>query len=244
VVQSVYVQTNWPGGQGEPEAAWIQAEAARSGWPHAMVAYADMSVPDVRPQLDRLKTYPLVRGVRMQLHWHENEMFRFAPTPDQFMSDNFRRNLAQLADYGFSFDLQVFPSQMKDAAQLVAQFPKTHFILVHAGMLTDAAPATLNDWCTSMALLAKQSNIYVKLSGLGTFLHRNDTAHIQQVVGATVGLFGANRCMFGSNFPIEKIWTDHTSLVNAHRAAVAHLPLSDQASVFSETARYVYRLAG
>ena len=50
----------------------------RHGWPHAIVAYADFNVDDVRPQLDRLARYPLVRGVRMQLHWHENPLYRFA----------------------------------------------------------------------------------------------------------------------------------------------------------------------
>ena len=78
VTRSVYVQTNWPNGQFEDEAAWVQQTADQHGWPHALVAYADFSVDDVRPQLDRLKRYPLVRGVRMQLHWHENPLYRFA----------------------------------------------------------------------------------------------------------------------------------------------------------------------
>ena len=53
-----------------------------SGWPHGIVGYADVTVDDVRPQLDRLTKYPLMRGVRMQLHWHENETYRFASRPD------------------------------------------------------------------------------------------------------------------------------------------------------------------
>ena len=52
--------------------------ADETGWPHAIVGYADMTVDDVRPQIDRLKKYPLLRGVRMQLHWHETPAFRFA----------------------------------------------------------------------------------------------------------------------------------------------------------------------
>jgi predicted TIM-barrel fold metal-dependent hydrolase len=242
VVQSVYVQTNWPAGQFEQEVIWVQAESQRTGWPQAMVAYADLSVPDVRPQLDRLHAYSLVRGVRMQLHWHENEMFRFAPAPDQFMGEVFRRNLAHLADYGFSFDLQVFPGQMKNAAQLVTAFPNTHFILTHAGMLTDSSPNSLQAWRDGMALLAAHRNVFVKLSGLGTFIHRNDPAHIKLVASETVKLFGASRCMFGSNFPIEKIWTDHASLVQAHLAAVKHLSQIEQTDIFSGTAQRVYRL--
>ena len=66
VVKSVYVQTNWAKEHFEDEAAWVQRTAEDTGWPHALVAYADLTVDDVRPQLDRLKRYPLLRGVRMQ----------------------------------------------------------------------------------------------------------------------------------------------------------------------------------
>ena len=71
VVKSVYVQTNWAKDRFEDETAWVQQPAETRGWPHAIVAYADFLVDDVRPQLDRLARYGLVRGVRMQLHWHE-----------------------------------------------------------------------------------------------------------------------------------------------------------------------------
>ena len=54
VTRSVYVQTNWPNNRFEDEAAWVQETSNRHGWPHGLVAYADFSVDDVRPQLDRL----------------------------------------------------------------------------------------------------------------------------------------------------------------------------------------------
>jgi len=243
ITQSIYVQTNWPAAQFEQEAAWVQAEAQRTGWPQAMVAYADMMAPDVRPQLDRLKKYPLVRGVRMQLHWHENPLYRFAPGPEQVRSPVLSRNIAHLADYGYSFDLQVFSGQMADAAQLAAANPKVDFILVHAGMLADTSHVAVRAWREGMGKLAAQRNVFAKLSGLGTFIQRNDPAHIAMVVQQTVTFFGAQRCMYGSNFPIEKLWTDHASLIAAHRAAVQDLTLAEQADIFGGTAARVYRLA-
>ena len=94
------------------------------GWPHALVAYADFSVDDVRPQLDRLARYPLVRGVRMQLHWHENPLYRFAARPDLCADPVIRRNVGRLADYGWSFDLQVFAPQMAEAASWPKPVPR------------------------------------------------------------------------------------------------------------------------
>ena len=141
VTRSVYVQTNWANDRFEDETAWVQQTAKDHGWPHAIVSYADFGVDDVRPQLDRLARYPLVRGVRMQLHWHENPLYRFAARPDLCADPKIRRNVARLAEYGFSFDLQVFAPQMADAAGLAEACPDVTFILQHAGMLEDLSPA-------------------------------------------------------------------------------------------------------
>ena len=133
VVKSVYVQTNWAKERFEDETAWVQRTSDETGWPHAIVAYADFGADDVRPQLDRLKRYPLVRGARMQLHWHEKELYRFAARADLCADPTIRRNIARLADYGWSFDLQVFTPQMPDAAGLAEACPKVTFVLQHAG---------------------------------------------------------------------------------------------------------------
>jgi predicted TIM-barrel fold metal-dependent hydrolase len=242
VTRSVYVQTNWPTDRFEDETAWVQETAKQHGWPHAIVAYADFSVEDVRPQLDRLARYPLVRGVRMQLHWHDNPLYRFAVRPDLCADPTIRRNIARLADYGFSFDLQVFAPQMAGAAGLAAACPDVTFILQHAGMLEDLSPEGRSAWRGGMMRLATCPNIVSKLSGLGTFIHRNDPAHISEIVADTVAIFGAERCMFGSNFPIEKLWTSYRELVDAHRAAITHLSAEQRDAVLSKTAARVYRL--
>ena len=215
---------------------------AWSGWPHGIVGYADVTVDDVRPQLDRLTKYPLMRGVRMQLHWHENETYRFAARPDLSSDPKVQRNIACLADYGWSFDLQVFAPQMAAAAGLAAACPDVTFVLQHAGMLEDLSPEGRSTWRAGMTRLAACPNVVSKLSGLGTFIHRNDPAHISEIVGDTVAIFGADRCLFGSNFPIEKLWTNYRELVDAHRAAITHLSADQRDAVLSKTAARIYRL--
>ena len=243
VVKSVYVQTNWLPERYEDEAAWVQRTADATGWPHAIVAYADFSADDVRPQLDRLSRYPLVRGARMQLHWHENPQYRFAARRDLAADPTIRRNIGHLADYGLSFDLQVFARQMADAALLAESCPRVVFVLQHAGMLEDLSLAGRSEWRAGMARLAACTNVTSKLSGLGTFLHRNDPAHVADIVRETVSSFGAGRCLFGSNFPIEKLWTSYGALIGAFRAALDSLPAKDQQAVLHDTAMSVYRIA-
>jgi predicted TIM-barrel fold metal-dependent hydrolase len=243
VVKSVYVQANWAPERYEDEAAWVQKGAEAAGWPHAIVAYADFNVPDTRPQLDRLARYSLVRGVRMQLHWHENPMYRFASRPDLAADPTIRRNIGCLADYGWSFDLQVFARQMAGAADLVDSHPKVTFVLQHAGMLENLTTEGRSEWRAGMVRLAARPNVVCKLSALGTFIHRNDPAHIAEVMRETVRVFGARRCLFGSNFPIEKLWTSYGALIAAYREAARAFSEEEQQSLLHDTAMRVYRIA-
>ena len=240
VTQAVYVQANWAPARHLDEVAFVSQASDDSGFPIAIVAYADMLAEDVRPQLDALARNPRVRGVRMQLHWHENPLYRFASGADLCRNPLLQANIGRLAGYGFSFDLQVFAPQMAGAAELAAACPEVTFVVQHAGMLEDLSAEGIAHWRDGMAALAARPNIVSKLSGLGTFLRRNDPAQIAFVVADTLALFGAERCLFGSNFPIEKLWTSYPELIGAHRAAV---PEGAVDAVFSHTARRVYRLA-
>lgn len=192
--------------------------------------------------LDRLSRYPLMRGIRQQYHWHANSLYRFAARPDVSRDETVKRNVARLADYGWAFDLQVFADQMDAACELVDACPKVTFILQHAGMLEDLSDEGRAYWKAQMKKLAARENVVSKLSGLGTFIHRNDPAHVERILHDTVTLFGAERCLFGSNFPIEKLWTDYASLVDAFRRAANDLSTAQQKAIFHDTATRVYRL--
>lgn len=241
IEKAIYVQTNWAKENFEREVAFLQETAERTGWPHAIVGYADMTVDDVRPQLDRLRPYSLLRGIRMQLHWHENPAYRFANSADQVIDPNVRANVARLKDYALSFDLQLFPSQMSAGLQLVGENPEISFILTHTGMLTDSEPATVIAWEQGLRSLAEAPNLYAKLSGLGTFVQRNDPELIAFIYDRAMSILGSERLMFGSNFPIEKLWTDYSDLIRAHRAAASQYNAADQANIFRDTAARIYR---
>jgi predicted TIM-barrel fold metal-dependent hydrolase len=242
ITGAVYVQANWASARALDEVRFVAESAKRAEFPVGIVAHADLLAEDIRPALDALAREPSMRGVRMQLHWHENPLYRFASGPDLARDPVLQRNVARLGDYGWSFDLQVFAEQMAGAAELAAACPKVTFVLQHAGMLEDLSEAGIAEWRSGMKLLARQPNVVSKLSGLGTFLRRNDPAHIAFILAETVAMFGASRCLFGSNFPIEKLWTSHADLIAAHRAAAASLPEAEQAQIFAGTARQTYKL--
>ena len=244
VVASVYVQTNWDPARAVEEVQWVQSIADAHGWPHAIVGFADLTGERLKADLNAMQGYPALRGIRQQVHWHENPQYRFAARPDVIVDPAWRNGLADLAPRGLLFELQIFSSQMMDGAALAKAFPTTTFVLEHAGMLEDTSEAGREAWRRGMRKLAENPNVCVKLSGLGTFVHQATIDDIQPIVSDTVSLFGAERCLWGSNFPIEKLWSDYGTLADNIRRAVSHLSLKDQQSILSDTAARLYRLGG
>jgi predicted TIM-barrel fold metal-dependent hydrolase len=242
IVKSVYVQANWPAGQSYDEARWVQSVADATGWPHGNVAHADLGDPDAGALIRQLASLPAMRGIRQQLHWHENPQYRFAPRPDVSDDANWRRGLATLADHGLLFELQIFTAQMAAGARLARSFPDTIFVLEHAGMLEDMSPQGWQRWREGMKQLAECGNVNVKLSGLGTFVHACRDDVVGPIVRETVAMFGAERCCYGSNFPIEKLWTDYKTLYRTFRNAIAHLGEREQAGILHDTAARLYRI--
>lgn len=242
VVASVYVQINVAPGDEVEEVRWVQSAADAEGFPHGIVGYADLSRPDVAGTLDRQLAFANLRGIRQQLHWHERSLYRFAVRPDLMNDPAWRRGLAELEQRSLLFELQVFAAQMPDAARLASDFPGITFVLLHAGMLEDRTMDGWAHWREGMRLLATCPNVQVKLSGLGTFEHECSVELWKPVTVDTIGMFGPERCIFGSNFPIESLWTSYDRIVEVMQGCVAQCTPAERRAIFHDNAKRVYRL--
>ncbi len=177
----------------------------QAGFPHAIVGGANLADPKVADLLNAQMKSPLLRGIRQQVRWHANPKYCFATRPDWVRGPAWRRGLAEGRDRGLVFELQVFPSQMQNAADLARGFPNLQIVLLHAGMLTDCEPGTLAAWRSGVQALAACPNVSSKLSALSTFARRCTADIWQPIVTEALNWFGADRCMFRSNFPVEKL---------------------------------------
>lgn len=242
VVASVHVQANVAPDAAWDEARWAADSGRRRGLVQAVVAFADLAGADIGDQLDRVMTVAAVRGIRQQLHWHPRPDRSFAPVPDLMRRPEWRRGLRALTTRGLLFELQVFPHQFGHAIALIDAFPDTRFVLLHAGMPDDQTPDAMAFWRRGMRRIAERPNVFVKLSGLGTFSRRCDFQEWQSVIEPTVDTFGPGRCMFGSNFPIEKLWTTYFNLVAVFRAAIRRYSPPEQAQILHDVATGVYHL--
>ncbi|MBA3479205.1 MAG: amidohydrolase family protein [Lautropia sp.] len=242
VAKSVYVQVNVGPGKEVEEVQWVQSAADQHGFPHAITAFADLSAPGVGEVIDREMACGNVRAIRQQMHWHEKVQNRFAAAPDIIAGANWRRGLKEVGSRGLMFELQVFPSQMVHAIQLVRDFPDITFILIHAGMLEDRSESGWAFWAEGVREMADCPNVIVKLTGFGTFERRCSEALWAPVVRQTVDLFGPSRCLFGSNFPVEKLWTTYPQLLAVMRGCLSVYSQAEQREIFHDVAVRSYKL--
>ncbi len=244
VIGSVYIQVNLAPGDEVWEAQWAAEEGSRHGLVQAVVAFADLHHPRVADLLDRQISVAPIRGIRQQLHWHEDPRYRFAASPTTMLEPAWQRGLRAVGARGLHFELQVFPSQFDSALVLVDAHPDIVFVLLHAGMPADATAAARAQWAAGLRAFALRPNVVVKLSGLGTFARRCELSLWQPVIEQTVEIFGPTRCLFGSNFPIEKLWTDYGTLINTVSLSLAGYSDRERQAIFHGTAVWLYRLTG
>ncbi|MCU1541186.1 MAG: hypothetical protein JWM01_2133 [Arthrobacter sp.] len=222
------------------EAGWIQNVHDNSGLPSVQVAKACLAEPGVLSRLERLAAVPSVRGIRDILNWHPDPRYTHTSRPDLITDAGWLKGFSHLSALGLSFDLQVFPAQLDQAAQLAANHPDTTIILDHAGMPIHRDPASLRDWKAGMQKLAKQPNVVTKISALGTNDHSWTTASIRPVILDTIDVFGPHRTMFGSNFPVDSLYSSFTALYAAFDEITAAMTADERRQLFADTARKTY----
>ena len=140
---------------------------------------------------------------------------------------------------GLSFDLQLIPELMPRMAELIAQSPDTKIALCHAGSPYNRTEAGLQRWSKILAHLSDLSNVTCKLSGLGMFDHDWTADKIKPIVDTCIAQFGADRLMFGSNFPVDSLSGSYEKLIQAYEMLTAE---AQQSKIFNSTAKRFYEL--
>jgi predicted TIM-barrel fold metal-dependent hydrolase len=242
VVKSVHVTANWGPGRALDETRWLQEIADQHGFPHAIVCQADLVDPDIEAQLKAQKQFPNVRGVRHQLHWDSAPLRQNVSRPDLCNTKDFRRGFSLLEKYDLHFELQMFAAQATYARDLIKAFPSTRFILVHAGMLTDRTPVVIEQWRAALAAIAEFPNVHVKISGLNMFNPDWTQKHMRQSIRDTIQIFGIERTIYGSNFPLEKLHSSYTALIATYRTVLSEYSEDEQRCVLHDNAVKFYRL--
>lgn len=176
------------------------------------------------------------------LNWHEYaDRYRLCERGDFLADAAWRRGYARLGERGLTFDLQVNPWQLEAAANLARDHPQTTMVVNHAGLPFDNNEAR-RAWHCGMAALADQPQVFVKFSGLGMIDSHWTAASVRPLFNELLRLFGAHRIMFGSNFPIDRLYKQYAEIFSIYRTLTEGLDETQRMDLFHRTASRVYRL--
>jgi predicted TIM-barrel fold metal-dependent hydrolase len=204
------------------------------------------------------------RGVRHISAWHQDPAARasLANPPPHLLSDpNFRQGFAQLAPLGLSFDGYMYHTQLLELVDLARAFPETTIVVNHVGGAIGIGPyagkrdVVFAEWQASIRALARCPNVFIKLGGLGMRLFGFDFASRPRppssqelaqswrpYIELCIEAFGAERCMFESNFPVDKGTCSYAVLWNTFKRVTAQASAAEKQALFSATASKVYRI--
>jgi predicted TIM-barrel fold metal-dependent hydrolase len=242
VRKAVHVENGVDSAEAIAETLWLQSIADQHGFPHAIVAQVKLDDPGVGQKIEAHRQAKNLRGVRDILNRHADPRLRFAPTPDRIASGDWRRGFSLLERYGLSFDLQIYPSQLAAALDLARAFPDTQIVLCHLGMPIGRSSDELLDWEGAMRNFARAENVAVKLSGFALGQDGWTLETMRPLVLKVVGIFGVERCMFASNFPVDRLYSTCRALVEAFEAVIADFSPAEAAQLLSVNAERVYQI--
>jgi len=232
-----------------------------------IVSYADLTLGDaVRPVLEaHIAASPnRFRGIRHAAGWHPSPDIRNShtnPPEHLYLDEKFRRGFAHLAPLGLSFDAWLYHAQIPELTSLARAFPETTIILDHFGGPLGIGPyaghldEVFDEWRPLLDDLATCPNVVAKLGGINMPVNgfgwekRDRPPTSQELADATgryylhtIDRFGPDRCMFESNFPVDKASCSYAVLWNCFKRLAAGFSESEKSAMFHDTATRVYRL--
>ena len=244
VVASVHIEAAWDRSD-DPlaEIEWLETLDKSSGVAIRYIGFADLTAPGVGEALDRLAEVRRCVGVRQMLSWHPTESTKcFAARPGIANETDFRRGVALLARHDQILELMLYPYQAEDVARLARDFPNQTFIVNHCGSPIDRDRDGMALWRGGVELLGSAPNVQIKISALSAYDPCPTPESLREVALHCIECFGVDRSMFGSDFPVGRLWTSFDTIFGGFKAVVRDFSEAEQSALFHDNARRVYRI--
>ncbi len=230
VTKAVHVQAAIGSPDPVTETEWLQAAADRTGFPHAIVAHADLRDPGVEKVLERHCQSPNMRGIRD---------FSYG---DYLVAPDFRRGFALLEKYNLVASVAVTWQEMEKLCDLANTFPNVAIVVDHTGLPAARTDEYFAQWRGGMETAATCANIRWKISGLGMSDQTWTVDSIRRWVLASIETFGVDRCIFGTNWPVDWLWSTYDRQIEAYTKLISGFSRDEQEALFARNAEELYRI--
>ena len=244
IVKTVHVEAEIDRADPVAETRYLAGVMEKEGMPDGIVAHAWLHEPSSENVLAEQAAFEAVRGIRSKPVTSASAATRgeVRGRTASMQDPNWRRGLGLLPKYGLSWDLRVPYWHLREAAEVCALYPDLMVVVEHTGLPWDRTEKGLAEWRAAMALLAAQDRIHLKVSELGLAGSPWDYADNRRVVREAIEIFGFERCMFASNFPVSGLRISFNDQVRAIAHMVEDCSADERRALFHDTAVRFYRL--
>jgi len=209
LIKSVHVQAEINLSETIYETQWLQdfyntQSLQDRKLPNAIIGFTDFLDIKAEQTLQAHLKYSNFRGIRQILNFDKNNKNVSHTSIDYLKTDLWIKNFALLKKYDLLFDLSILLNQTEDAENLIKNYDSTLFIINHTLSPLDITNENINLWLDKIKILSKYENVAIKLSGFGEFNSNWTSESIKPLILYSIENFGVNRCMFGTNFPVDK----------------------------------------
>jgi predicted TIM-barrel fold metal-dependent hydrolase len=212
------------------ETRWLQEQADLTGFPHGIVAHCDLTSPDAAETIERHLAYANMRGIR-----------DFGQG-DYLVDPAWQQGYALLARHGLVFCLDVLPENLGKARALAERYPDVVLCIDHAGFPRSREPDYFEMWKGGMNDAVGAPNVVCKVSGLGMCDNAWTVDSFRPWVLACIEAFGTDRTFFGTNWPVDRLYSSYGDVVDAYAEIIGDFSPAEQEALFSKNAERVFRI--
>lgn len=221
--------------QSEEQNAFLLELAAANPFIKGIVGWVDLRAENIKESLDFYKQYDKMKGFRHVLQGEEDRAMMLKP--------EFKRGISELSNYDFSYDILIYPDQLKYTEEFVKTFPNQRFVIDHIAK-PNIKDRNIDDWKTDIEAVAKQSNVLCKVSGMVTEADWQNwkTEDFLPYLDVIFQAFGANRIMYGSDWPVCEVAGGYQKMISIVEAYTSKLSVTEQNMFWGQNAINFYKL--
>lgn len=244
VVKTVHVEAESDHENSIAETRWLSETMRQNKLPQAIVAHAWLHRANSIDELAAHANFDAVRGIRSKPVTSTKATNRqsVVGVPSSMQDPAWRKGLGRLREFNFCWDLRVPFWHLQEATEVCALYADLPIVIEHTGLPWDRSEEGLKVWRTAMRKLAAMDHVFVKISELGLAGSVWNYIDNREIVLETIELFGFERCMFASNFPVSKLRIGFHDLVSCIASMVRDCSESERQHLFHDTASAFYRL--
>lgn len=216
------------------ETKWLTQMFTQTGLPAAIVGHVDLTVESAHKVIDQHLQFTNFRGVR--------DFAVEGALSSGGINKELNSALNYLAENNLVLDLDCQWPNMAHAAAMARKHPALKIVIEHIGIPTSAADGYFANWKIGMQALAKEPNIFCKISGVGMLDPRFTESSIRRWIEYCISIFGPERCMLGSNWPLDRLFSSYDSVFNIYRDIISQYSVEEQIAICSDTANSYYRI--